>query len=77
MSEEGDIRELQVEVNYLKRDRDVLMDFKEQIGGLIVEYEAHEQRRETRGARLLRSVTITGGVIGILSAVGVIFSQSL
>lgn len=77
MTEEGDIRELQVEVGYLKRDRDTLMDFKRGTESLILKGQADAERRETRGARTLRSVTIVGGLIGILSAVSVIFSQSV
>lgn len=75
MSNDPDIRELQVEVGHLKHDHDILMQFRDDTARLIYEKAGEANQRNARGARAVRFVTLTGGSLGILGALGVIISE--
>ena len=69
---EADVREVQVEVRHLTRDRDILMQFRDEASKLIAERMGGRQKEEARSARAVRAVTLIGGTLGIISTVGVI-----
>lgn len=77
VSLEADIRALQVEVEYLKRDYTLLMAFRDQTKELIAERLGTAKKTEARGARAVRMITLIGGTLGILSTIGVIIGASV